>query len=187
VLQQCPVTGNRAAAYDVGPRVRQVLLIAVGAALVISCSSGGASTATNASQPPIDHWVGPDGQSVPNGRTLVGSEYPLTIDLKAGPDHCGLQSVQFLDVVFPLGGVVMRYTSDVRQYVWDPDNTQQFRLEATAVRRVALPPDAKDTGYRYGALRLWTADSDSAQQIYLEQPDGSFDRWPRSITPILCS
>jgi hypothetical protein len=88
---------------------------------------------------------------------------------------------------FPLGTVVTRYTDSVRQYVWDPGSAHQFNLETTPLRGASPPPDAKDTGYHKDDVRLWVADSDSMTAVYLQHPDGTFDRWPRAMRPILCS
>ena len=148
--------------------MRRLLLITLGALLLVACTDGHASTTTG------DHWMGPDGRQAPNGRTLVNGEFPLTIDLKAGADHCGWHNVQFLDVVFPVGAVVTRYT-------------QEFRLRATPARMASPPPDARDSGYSRDGLKLWIADSDSAVEVYIQHADGSFDRWPRAVAPILCS
>jgi hypothetical protein len=132
-------------------------------------------------------WTDPAGNPVPNGRNRVNGEFPLTLSVQPGAAHCDWQSVLFLDLVWPLGSVVTSYTADVRQYVWDPDATHAFDLQATPARGATPPPDAQDTGYQYHGIQLWIANSDADKQIYLRQPDGSFERWPRATTPILCA
>jgi hypothetical protein len=49
-----------------------------------------------------------------------------------------------------------------------------------------LPQDAKDTGYRYGSLKLFLAPSDQDTYAYLVAPQGS-ERWPRSEPQAACS
>jgi hypothetical protein len=49
-----------------------------------------------------------------------------------------------------------------------------------------LPVDASDTGYRYGALKLYLALSDENSYAYLVSPTDS-ERWPRSDPMTLCS
>jgi hypothetical protein len=127
-----------------------------------------------------DRWRGPDGQRVPNGRTRVDGEFPLTIDVKSGPEHCDWTDVRFLDVVWPLGEVVTGYSAAVRQYVWDPGGAHGFDLRGTPERDAVPPADAVDTGFRRDAVELWIADSDADRYVYLRQSDGSFERWPRS-------
>jgi hypothetical protein len=132
-------------------------------------------------------WHGPTGQPVPNGRLQVDGEYPLTVDLQSGPAHCDSQDVQLLDLVWPLGQVVTRYTDAVRQYVWDPDWVHHFDLLGTPLRDATPPSDAHKTGYSRGRVRLWVADTDADRYVYLQQSDGTFQRWPRATRPIVCS
>jgi hypothetical protein len=146
--------------------------------LLAACAG---STASNS------RWHGPIGQPVPNGRVLVDGEYPLTIDLQPGPAHCDLQDVQMLDLVWPLGQVVTRYTDAVRQYVWDPESVHHFDLLGTPLRDAMPPFGAHKTGCSRGSVRLWVADTDADRYVYLQQSDGTFQRWPRATRPIVCS
>jgi hypothetical protein len=150
--------------------------LAVLAIALVSC--GGDSEGT---------WTDAQGQAVPNGRALVNGEYPLTLDMKKGPGHCDWTDVLLLDVVWPLGAVVTRYTDQVRQYVWDPDNSHGFALDGTPERDAVPPDDAADTAYRFNEKALWIAPSDVDRYVYLRQSDGSFQRWPRSPEPLVCS
>jgi hypothetical protein len=169
--------GNRGrlAIVRAAVRLRFGTLAALGIALA-SCGGGSA-----------DHWTDAQGRSVPNGRTLVDGEYPLTLDMKKGSGHCDLTDVLLLDVVWPLGTVVTRYTDHVRQYVWDPDNSHGFALEGTPERDATPPEDAVDTAYRFGEQALWIAPSDAERHVYVRQSDGSYQRWPRSQVPLVCS
>ena len=124
---------------------------------------------------------------MPNGRTRIDGEYPLTLDIKSGPEHCGWTDVVLLDVVWPPGTTVTRYTAQVRQYVWDPDNSHEFVLSGRPERDARPPEDVVDTGYRNSGQSLWIATSDAESFVYLEQPDGTYQRWPRSPTPLVCS
>jgi hypothetical protein len=74
-----------------------------------------------------------------------------------------------------------------RQYVRDPNRTlQSTSLLGTWARNPTLPSDARDTGYRYGALKLYLAASDEDSYVYLVAPADS-ERWPRSDPMTLCS
>jgi hypothetical protein len=107
--------------------------------------------------------------------------------LETGPAHCNWQDVQMLDLVWPLGQVVTRYTDAVRQYVWDPDSVHHFDLLGTPLRDATPPSDARKTGYSRGKIGLWVADTDADRYVYLQQSDGTFQRWPRATRPIVCS
>lgn len=48
-----------------------------------------------------------------------------------------------------------------------------------------MPSDTVDTGYRYGAIKLYFAPSDQDRFAYLIAPDDS-ERWPRSDPQIEC-
>ena len=127
-------------------------------------------------------FVDANGTRVPNGRVEVDGAVPLTVDLSPGPSHCDWESVQFLSVLWPLGGVVTGYYSDaIRQYVWDPTGSHGFDLAGLPQRDATPPPDAAFTGYRHGRVELWFADSDANSFAYMRQADGSFERWPRSM------
>jgi hypothetical protein len=132
-------------------------------------------------------WTDEHGERVPNGRTRVDGAYPLSIDLRSGPDHCGWNDVLLLDVVWPLGDVVTRHTDQVRQYVWDADSSHRFALAGRPDADATPPSDAADTGYRFDGISLWIAPSDADASVYLRQPDGTFQQWPRSPQPLVCS
>jgi hypothetical protein len=103
----------------------------------------------------------------------------------AGPAHCGWGSTTFLDMGWPLG---TRWTSGAqgRNYIRDPSGTMKDPyVTGTWARNPTVPADAKDTGYRYGALKLYLAPSDEDSFLYLVAPADS-ERWPRSDPQTFC-
>jgi hypothetical protein len=104
----------------------------------------------------------------------------------AGPSHCGWDSTTFLEIGWPPGTQATN-SSQQRQYVRDPrgiiNTTHKL---GNWSKNPVLPRDAFDTGYRYGALRLYFAPSDEESYAYLVAPRDS-ERWPRSDPPTLCS
>jgi hypothetical protein len=58
-------------------------------------------------------------------------------------------------------------------------------ITGTWARNPTIPADAKDTGYRYGALKLYLAPSDEDSYLYLVAPADS-ERWPRSDPQTFC-
>jgi hypothetical protein len=124
---------------------------------------------------PGKRWT-KDGRSVPSAE-LVAS---------AGPAHCGWDSITMMYIGWPLG---TRSTSAAqsRQYIRDPGRTvQEQGLTGSWARNPHVPADATDTGYRYGALKLYLAPSDQDTYAYLVAPADS-ERWPRSEPMTLCS
>jgi hypothetical protein len=117
-----------------------------------------------------------------DGRSVDSAE----LDAGAGPSHCGWDSVTMLNVGWPLGTRSSSADQD-RQYVRDPSRTlRTSSLMGTWTRNPTLPADASDTGYRYGALKLYLAASDENSYAYLLAPADS-ERWPRSDPLTLCS
>lgn len=107
-------------------------------------------------------WTDQSGDRVPT--TLLTSY--------AGPEHCGWQSVTFLQ---------LRKT----QYVRDPSGV----LGREGVHRsysadAQLPGTAVDTGYRLGEKHLWL--SHDKATAYVVTPK-STERWPAATKPILCA
>jgi hypothetical protein len=91
-----------------------------------------------------------------------------------------------LNIGWPLGTLSTSADQD-RQYVRDPGSTlPTSNLVGTWARNPTLPADAGDTGYRYGALKLYLAVSDENSYAYLVSPTDS-ERWPRSDPMTLCS
>jgi hypothetical protein len=117
-----------------------------------------------------------------DGRFVDSAE----LDASAGPSHCGWDSVTMLNIGWPLGTRSTSADQD-RQYVRDPGHILQTpNLVGTWARNPTLPDDASDTGYRYGALKLYLAASDQNSYAYLVSPTDS-ERWPRSDPMTLCS
>lgn len=74
-----------------------------------------------------------------------------------------------------------------REYIRDPSRTLQIpTLAGSWAWNPTLPADAGDTGYRYGALKLYLAPSDENSHAYLVAPADS-ERWPRSDPEMLCA
>jgi hypothetical protein len=109
-----------------------------------------------------------------------------TLEAIAGPSHCGWDSVTFLFVGWPIGTDAIN-ASHGRQYIRDTRGTLQGPTQVgTWAKNPQIPPDARDTGYRYGAVKLYLAPSDQDVYAYLIAPADS-ERWPRSDPMLLCS
>lgn len=108
------------------------------------------------------------------------------LDASAGPSHCGWDAVTMLNVGWPPGTRSITAEQD-RQYIRDRNRTlPSTNLKGTWTKNPTLPADARDTGYRYGALKLYLAPSDQDSYAYLVAPADS-ERWPRSDPMTLCS
>ncbi len=103
----------------------------------------------------------------------------------AGPSHCGWDSVTLLFIGWPIG-IAATNGSQGRQYVRDLHGALQGPIHGTWARNPEIPSDARDTGYRYGAVKLYLASSDEDVYAYLIAPADS-ERWPRSDPMLLCS
>ena len=116
------------------------------------------------------------------GRTIGWAE----LEASAGPSHCGWDSSTFLGVGWPLGTISADAGQD-RQFIRDPARTLRgASLLGAWEHSPVLPADAKDTGYRYGAIKLYLAYSDQDYFAYLVAPADS-ERWPRSDPQTLCA
>jgi hypothetical protein len=116
------------------------------------------------------------------GQSVDG--YVLTA--AAGPSHCGWDSATLLTVGWPVGTRAINGDQS-RQYWRDPKGIVPATIERGAWKmNPPLPQDAKDTGYRYGSLKLFLAPSDQDTYAYLVAPQGS-ERWPRSEPQAACS
>jgi hypothetical protein len=117
-----------------------------------------------------------DGHAVPSAELAAA----------AGPEHCGWQSVTMLTLGWP-PGTAAETAAHARQYVRDPTRTlpasdlsEHLDLDA------ALPPDAIDTGYRYGPVALYVGRRDADEAVYLVA-GRDIERWPRSDPMTVCS
>ncbi|MBT2416813.1 hypothetical protein J7F01_09865 [Streptomyces sp. ISL-22] len=97
-----------------------------------------------------------------------GRRVPTTeISSSAGSAHCDWEKAYFL---------ALGEYRDRRMYARDPDGVlEPGMLTAAYDGDVAMPADARDTGYRLGDRRLWlTGDTSTA---YVRTPDG-VEAWP---------
>ena len=115
------------------------------------------------------------GASAPDElRDVNGKPVPVEIaSIYGGAKHCDTQRVTYV----MLGDT---------QYVGDPrKKSSDEPLRAGYADRVALPADAKDTGYHSGNLRLFIAADGTA--AYLVRGDGkTAKRLPKAPHPIGC-
>lgn len=155
----------------------RVVAVIVGAVLAFTVAGCGRSD---------PRWTGPDGRRVPDGRVRDGVLLH-SVSMAAGPEHCGWQRMQFLTVSWPLGSTTTGFDESLRLYVWDPDGTDQFGLQGTRAVVTELPSDARDTGYHRRGVRLWFATSDADRYAYLQQRDGTFQRWPKAAQLVGCA
>jgi hypothetical protein len=109
---------------------------------------------------------------------------PEELGTIAGPDHCGWQSATFLTIGWP-PGTASTTSARARQYIRDPKGVFGSRFRDRLVRNVTLPPDARPTGYRYGAIEIYLSPSDQDDAIYLLSPTDR-ERWPRSDPMTAC-
>jgi hypothetical protein len=124
----------------------------------------------------------PGGPWVIGGRTVSRAE----IEASAGPSHCSWESSTFLTAGWPLGTSATS-SAQSRQFIRDPGGQLgAMQLLGTWAHNPVLPSDAVDTGYRYGAIKLYFAASDQDRYAYLVAPADS-ERWPRSDPQTLCS
>ncbi len=103
----------------------------------------------------------------------------------AGPAHCDWQTATFLMIGWPPPATAPT-ASNARQYVRDTKGVLGFRRLPRFERGVALPPDAKATGHRLGAIELYVSPSDDERWIYLVGP-ADIERWPRADPMVLCA
>lgn len=131
----------------------------------------------------FDHPAGWPGKPwSKDGRTVAWSE----LEASGGPAHCGWDTITMLNIGWPLGTSSISSAED-RQYLRDPSHaiTTPWLLGSWA-KNPKLPSDAGDTGYRYGAVKLYLAPSDQDAYAYLLAPADS-ERWPRSDPPTTCA
>jgi hypothetical protein len=159
--------------------VRAGVVRGFGAVVVVL---GGVVLAASSYTPvrPFDHPSAYPGEPwFDGGRQLPSS----VIDAAAGPAQCGLQSVTFLTLGWPLG-THAQFSTEARQYVRDPRNVVGFRSRLDVHSK--LPPDARSTGFRDGEAELYTAPSDVDRAVYIVVGN-TVERWPRSDPMTVCS
>ncbi len=119
---------------------------------------------------PGPDWTRPDG---------TAADTRNGINLIAGSDHCDWERASLLHVPWPLDTEVTD-SSDLRQYVWDPDG----QLEELGITRDDLvdevPDDATDTGFHTAHQQVWLGD-DADEFAYLVADSGEVRRLERPI------
>jgi hypothetical protein len=96
----------------------------------------------------------------------------------AGAEHCGWQSVRFLDVETVAGRPPAQFIRDEEGVLAGYPGLDRFETVDQ------LPSDATDTGYRSSdGLELWIAADASA--AFVVTPDG-VERWPRAREMVGC-
>jgi hypothetical protein len=166
--------------------VRHVFLAAAGLALLAACSP--TPSAIDAGQPnetpratvadyfsPPQPYPGPTWTN--DGRPVDGS----ILNSIAGPEHCGWQSA----VMMHLGRPLDTLSRSVHQFIRDPNGVIDRDLRDRLAQHVALPPDARGTGYRDRGLELWLSPS-HPDAVYLRAGD-DVERWPRAHQVVACA
>ena len=116
-----------------------------------------------------DSWTDAEGNKAPDD----------VIHSVLGATHCDWESVVFLYVRWP--------GEHRRMYVRDPDRTiDAGYLETSFSRSIALPHDARFSGYRRDEVELWTSRKTFEREIYLLFPD-RVERWPRAEPEFGCA
>ncbi|MDH6514653.1 hypothetical protein M2163_008372 [Streptomyces sp. SAI-135] len=154
--------------YDVGGRTKVAVVVAKdqkgrpgwGPETSASCDPSELPAAWTASHG-YEIWTDRAGERVPTSE----------VSSRPGDDHCGWSEVHFLD----LGG---------REYARDPESLlEPGVLTASYDGSATLPPDARDTGYRYEERELWLADD--SRSAYVRTPQG-VEAWPLLGEEVAC-
>jgi hypothetical protein len=99
---------------------------------------------------------------------------PGLIQVELGPKrHCGLQSVAFMTLGWPLGS---RIEGDFRSFLRDPKGLLLEFAKGKLETDAELPTGATSTGYHHGEWELWIIPSDD-RSVYLVSSD-RVERWP---------
>jgi len=113
-----------------------------------------------------------------------GTVSPFELVTSAGPDHCGWESATYLTIGWP-PGTVSSYAAGAHLYIRDPHGVVSASYRDGLVLHSTLPPDARPTGHRHGAIEIYVSPSDQDHAIYVVGPGGA-ERWPRSDPMTLC-
>lgn len=108
-----------------------------------------------------------------------------SITLTAGPSQCGFDSLALMTMGWPLG-TVPKNDMFARQYIRDPGNRFSDQTMVAFEENAALPPDAFDTGYRYGSDELWVSIESVDQMVFVRRGD-RVERWPRARELFACA
>jgi hypothetical protein len=109
---------------------------------------------------------------------------PEEVGTFAGPAHCGWQSATFLSIGWPVG-TLSTSSADARQYIRDPLGVIPNRPRGRLDLNVALPSDARPTGYSFGTIQIYLSPSEQDDAMYVVGPAGA-ERWVRSVPMSLC-
>jgi len=128
-------------------------------------------------------WRDADGRSLPDG----DGEDGISMSSMPGAEHCGWESVTFVEVAWPPGSVEPP-DGDVRQFVGDPDGILDGldNLSGSYEDPANAPPDVVATGVHTDDVELWIAGSDP-DAIFLRNSSGTYQRWPRADPKVLCA
>lgn len=93
-----------------------------------------------------------------------------------GPEHCGWDSALLLGVGWPLGTNAVA-TTDLIEFVRDPDGVLPGRKQGSFAAHVQVPDDAVFSGYQKGELQLWLPSANPPGEAYLVLGEMA-ERWP---------
>ena len=131
-------------------------------------------------------WLDDQGAPVPDG-LVRGADLRLTLQVGFGPEHCGREDIELLDLAWPVGSAVTTYTEEgVRQYARDVDGVLGERLRTTFTVDATPPEGTVDTGYHRRGNLLLVGGAGAEEAVYVERPDGTVERWPRVVPPAVC-
>ncbi len=112
----------------------------------------------------LNVWLDAEGRRVPMSKLHSAD----------GPEHCDWQDIVFLHL-------------DDKTFLRDTHGELAEALRTTYSATVALPRDAKDTGYQHDGRRLWLADDGSAAYLVTTNDPQDVERWPGASEPIGCA
>jgi hypothetical protein len=161
-----------------GARVRAS--IAAGILLTLAACAPGADSATP--RVPVSTELPPP--SIRGMWTLNGQPAPRnTIQLHAGPEHCGWGSMTLLATANVLGQPIT--PMNAREYVRDPGNLSKDRTVSAFEPSVLPPGDAVFTGYRFGEMELWFIGL--RDDVVFVVRNGIWEQWPRARELFACA
>jgi hypothetical protein len=174
-------------------------LLLLSACTAESTGAGGSASAT--AEPTGQTVVQPSGAGEPSGPTVADSFTPprpapgppwtkdgrpadsRVLNSVAGPSHCNWQNLVFLHLGWPLGSRATSWRT-AHRFLRDPEGTFDWGVHGRFQEHAALPPDARDTGYRTGDVELWLSPSDP-DSAFLRVGD-DVERWPRLDSTVGC-
>lgn len=118
--------------------------------------------------PDVDMGEGYTVWARPNGRILTDV---------VGPEHCDWQSARLLNLT-DIGAVSATYIRDPGGVFSAAELLDEY------AENVKVPNDASPSGYRHDDQELWFSESDTA--LYVVNPTGRAERWPKAVRPASC-